>query len=69
MAKAIHCLINNKLLVTYYKLDDFEARYGYWHQRRKAKDDELDENEYLVRQYEEEQEMRLLADVGDSLCW
>lgn len=69
MAKAIHCLINNKLLVTYYKLDDFEARYRYWHQRRKAKDDELDKYEYLVRQYEEEQEMRLLADLGDSLCW
>jgi hypothetical protein len=62
-------LITNKNLTEYFGLRNFENIFKEWHKKRMERDYELDFNEYLCRQYEEEQEARLLMDAYPCVNW
>lgn len=66
MSMVMGRLITNKRLVEYFGLKDFEHIYRDLHKKRMGRDFELDYNDYLCRQYESEQEGRLLRD--SQLC-
>jgi len=69
MSKVMGHLITNKMLVEYFGLQDFESIYKRWHKNRMERDFELDFNDYLVRQYEAEQEARLQIDAYLCVNW
>lgn len=62
-------LITNKRLIEYFGLKDFEHIYRDLHKKRMGRDFELDFNDYLCRQYESEQEARLLMDSQMCFNW
>ncbi|MDY0288390.1 MAG: group II intron reverse transcriptase/maturase [Sphaerochaeta sp.] len=69
MSNLMRYLITNKMLTEYFGLRDFENIYKEWHKKRIERDHELDFNDYLCRQYEEEQEARLLIDAYPCSNW
>lgn len=69
MSNVMRRLITNKMLVEFFGLRDFENIYKRLHQNRMERDYELDFNDYLVRQYEEEQEARLQMDAHQCVNW
>lgn len=69
MSLVLGRLITNERLTEYFGLRDFEGILRKWHKKRMERDYELDFNDYLCRQYEEEQETRLLMDVYSCVNW
>lgn len=69
MSNLMRYLITNKMLTEYFGLRDFENIYKEWHKKRMERDYELDFNDYLCRQYEAEQEARLLIDAYPCINW
>jgi len=69
MSLVLGRMITNVTLVEYFGLRDFENILREWHKKRMERDYELDFNDYLVRQYEEEQEARLLMDAHQCVNW
>ena len=69
MSKVMGHLMTNKMLTEYFGLHDFENILRKWHKKRMERDYELDFNDYLCRQYEAEQEARLLNDAYTCSNW
>lgn len=69
MSIVMGSLVTNKMLIEYFGLRDFENTFRKWHKMRMERDFELDFNDYLVRQYEAEQEARLLMDAYQCVNW
>jgi hypothetical protein len=69
MASAMNGFITNIMLEEHFGLPDFESVYRKLHRKRMERDYGLDFNDYLVRQYEEEQEARLLMDAHQCVNW
>ena len=69
MSMVMGSLVTNKMLVEYFGLRDFENIFRGWHKKRMERDYELDFNDYLCRQYEAEQEARLLSDAYPCINW
>ena len=69
MSSVMNGFITNVMLEEHFGLRDFENTLREWHNKRMERDYELDFNDYLVRQYEEEQEARLLMDAHQCVNW
>jgi hypothetical protein len=69
MSIVMNSLVTNKTLIEYFGLRDFENIFRGWHKKRMERDYELDFNDYLCRQYEEEQEARLQIDAYPCINW
>ncbi|ADY12800.1 group II intron reverse transcriptase/maturase [Sphaerochaeta globosa] len=69
MSLVLGRLITNERLTEYFGLRDFEGILRKWHKKRMERDYELVFNDYLCRQYGEEQETRLLMDVYSCVNW
>ncbi|MDD4573582.1 MAG: group II intron reverse transcriptase/maturase [Sphaerochaeta sp.] len=69
MSNVMGRLMTNKMLEEPFGLRDFESTYRKWHKKRMERDYELDFNDYLCRQYEAEQEARLLIDAYPCFNW
>ena len=69
MSNVMGRLMTNKMLEEPFGLRDFESTYREWHKKRMERDYELDFNDYLCRQYEAEQEARLLIDAYPCINW
>lgn len=69
MSNVMGRLITNEMLEEPFGLRDFESIYREWHKKRMERDYELDFNDYLCRQYEAEQEARLLIDAYPCINW
>jgi len=69
MSKVMGHLMTNKMLEEHFGLRDFENIFRKWHKKRMERDYELDFNDYISRQYEAEQEARLLIDAYPCINW
>jgi hypothetical protein len=69
MSLVLGRMITNVMLVEYFGLRDFENILREWHKKRMERDYELDFNDYLCRQFETEQEVRLQMDVYQCVNW
>ncbi|NBK25022.1 MAG: group II intron reverse transcriptase/maturase [Spirochaetia bacterium] len=69
MSLVLGRMITNVMFVEYFGLRDFENILREWHKKRMERDYELDFNDYLCRQFETEQEVRLQMDAYQCVNW